>query len=109
MVDSRRCITALAVLALFAGLASAQTIGGTPLSCAANVSSTPTIRAEGFTETVGDITLVCTGGAPSTPGSVIPAVNITIFLNTAVTSRLLPISGGSNVSEALLLIDEPGS
>jgi hypothetical protein len=36
-------------------------------------------------------------------------VNVTLFYNTAVTSRLLPITGASNVSEALLLIDEPGS
>ena len=41
--------------------------------------------------------------------------NITVFYNTTVTSRLLPISssgttqGSSNTSEALLLINEPGS
>jgi len=114
MVDFRRFITALAVLALFAGLAAAQ-VGGsgqTQLSCGVNVTATPQLRAEGYTENTGDITITCTGGSNTSalPGSIIPAVNITIFLNTAVTSRLLPQSGVSNaISEALLLIDEPGS
>jgi len=114
MVDFRRWITALAVLALFAGLAAAQ-VGGsgqTQLTCSTNVTATPQLRAEGYTEQTGDITITCTGGSFVTPGNIIPAVNITIFLNTAVTSRLLPLgSSGQNaqVSEALLLIDEPGS
>jgi len=111
MVDFRRCITALAILALFAGFAVAQT-GGTnqPLQCATNVTVTPQLRGEGYTEQTGDITLVCTGGVTPTLGSVIPAVNITVFYNTAVTSRLLPqTSVSNNISEALLLIDEPGS
>jgi len=76
------------------------------------VSVTPTLRAEGYTEQTGDVTLTCTGGANVAAGSQIPTVNITVFLNTAVTSRLLPssaVSGTGNVSEALLLIDEPGS
>jgi hypothetical protein len=109
MVDFRRWITALAVLALFAGLAAAQTGGSgqTQLQCGTNVSVTPTLRAEGYTEQTGDITLTCTGGSAIAPGSIIPTVNITIFLNTAVTSRLF--SSSSKTSEALLLIDEPGS
>ncbi len=41
-------------------------------------------------------------------------VNITVFYNTTVTSRLLPLTASgsqtsSNTSEALLLINEPGS
>jgi len=110
MVSFRKCILALTVLALFVGLAGAQTTGANQLTCATNVSVTPTLRAEGYTEQTGDITLTCTGGANLPVGTQIPAVNFQIFLNTAVTSRLLPISGGaSNASEALLLIDEPGS
>ena len=54
MVDSRRCITALAVLAFFAGLASAQVQGNTPLVCTTNVSVTPSLRVEGLTEQTGD-------------------------------------------------------
>ena len=46
---------------------------------------------------------------PIAPGSCIPLVNITVFYNATVTSRLLA-TGTTNVpSEALLLIDEPGS
>ena len=37
-----------------------------------------------------------------------PAINLTIFLNTAVTSRLKTV-GGSPASEALLFVDEPNS
>jgi hypothetical protein len=109
MVDSRRWITALAGLALFAGVAAAQTGGSgqTQLTCGTNVSVTPTLRAEGFTEQTGDITLTCTGGSALAPGTQIPTVNVTIFLNTAVTSRLY--STTTHASEALLLIDEPGS
>jgi len=109
MVSFRKCILALTVLALFAGLASAQVGGVNPLTCSTNVSVTPTLRAEGYTEQTGDITITCTGGQNLPVGSQIPAVNIQVFLNTAVTSRLFSITGISNASEALLLIDEPGS
>ncbi|MDE3167323.1 MAG: hypothetical protein KGN36_16090, partial [Acidobacteriota bacterium] len=107
MVSFRRWTLALTVLALFAGLASAQIVGTSnpTMTCTTNVTVTPTLRGEGFTEQTGDITLVCTGGAVLATGATIPTVNIAVSLNTAVTSRLL----SGNVSEALLLIDEPGS
>ena len=116
MVSFRKWILALTVLTLFTGLASAQLGGQNQLTCATNVSVTPTLRSEGYTEQTGDVTLSCNGGAniPVAPiGATIPnvpLVNIQIFLNTAVTSRLLPITSlTNNSSEALLLIDEPGS
>jgi len=99
------------MFALFTGLAAAQ-VGGTgqtQLTCNTNVTVTPALRGEGFTEQTGDITISCTGGAPMTVGSSIPLVNIAVFYNTTVTSRLLPVTNASNASEALLLIDEPGS
>jgi hypothetical protein len=102
MVDFRRWITALAVLALFVGLASAQT-------CQTNTSTPNPLRAEGYTEQAGDITLVCSGGNAIANGAPIPPVNITVFLNTNVTSRLLSTSTVGNLSEALLLLDDPGS
>jgi len=114
MVDFRRVITALAVLALFTGLAVAQ-VGGTgqqQLTCNTNVTVTPALRGEGYTEQTGDITITCTGGAAIGIGGTIPLVNFAIFYNTTVTSRLLPTSSpqsSNNTSEALLLIDEPGS
>jgi len=114
MVDFRKGITALALLVLFAGLASAQ-VGGTgqvQLTCSTGVTVTPNLRNEGFTEQTGDITITCTGGSLgtlATAGMVIPQVNITIYYNTAVTSRLYGTSSTANATEALLMIDEPGS
>jgi hypothetical protein len=114
MVDFRRVITALAVLALFTGMAVAQ-VGGTgqaPLNCTTNVTVTPALRGEGYTEQTGDIVITCNGGAVIAPGGNVPLVNFSISYNTIVTSRLLPTSSpqsSSQTSEALLLIDEPGS
>jgi hypothetical protein len=107
MVSFRKWILALTVLALFTGLASAQT---TPFACSTATGTTPALRSEGFTELGGDIILTCTGGTPVAANTILSQVNVQIFLNTAVTSRLLPVSGvTNNSSEALLLIDEPGS
>jgi hypothetical protein len=116
MVDFRRWIIAAAVLALFAGLASAQVPGGNvgPLACSASVAVPPQLRTEGLTELIGDIVLTCTGGSPLVSGSTVPTANITVSLGTNVTSRILTtgsLNGGPTqaISEALLLIDEPGS
>jgi len=106
MADFRRWIIALAVLALFAGLASAQTGGGggSTLTCNANTSNTPTLRQEGITEQVGDIVITCTGGN-ITDGTAGSQVNITVaFSQSQITSRLENLA---NVSDALLLVDEP--
>jgi len=122
MADFRKWILALTVLALVAGLASAQVnnggTGATPLSCVASTSVPPQLRSEGMTELIGDIVLNCTGGTTpgvpnggsansSTYGSQIPTANVTVYLNGTVTSRLT--SSSNSASEALLLIDEPGS
>src|ERR1700677_3672653 len=102
MPEIRKWITALAGLALFAGLASAQVTGNGSstgaFTCATtNASVTPTIRAEGYTEAVGDIVLICAGGTlPAANAVPVPTANFTIFLNTAVTSRLLPTSAIPN-------------
>jgi hypothetical protein len=127
-MNFRRWITALAVLALFAGLASAQVAnsgaGTGALACTASVAVPPTLRSEGLTEMAGDIVLTCTGGAAPGYGNIpaagsstpIPTANFTVSFGTNVTSRLLSYSTvtpssqtASNTSEALLLIDEPGS
>jgi len=116
MVDFRRWIIVAAVLALFAGLAGAQVPGGTvgPLSCTASVAVPPQLRTEGLTELIGDIVLTCSGGSPLASGSTVPTANITVSLGTNVTSRILTtgsLNGGptQSISDALLLIDEPGS
>jgi hypothetical protein len=122
-MNFRRWITALAVIALFAGLGSAQIVnsnaGQGPFACSAAVSVPPVLRSEGFTELVGDIVLTCTGGQVYTGSTNLYAstANITVSFGTNVTSRLLttsfsttsnPLTAG-NTNEALLLIDEPGS
>src|SRR5437667_7301684 len=95
----------LSVLAIWSFLPPAA--GAADFACSASVPATPTVRADGLTELVGDIVLKCTGGIPTPSGQTIPAASLTIVLNTAVTSRL--IASSSVNSEALLLIDEPGS
>jgi hypothetical protein len=115
MVSFRRCILALAILALFTGLASAQVIGpGGPggsgtgqLTCAVLNTGNPTqVRSEGYAELLGDIVIQCTGGNAQAPGSAVQLANITVALsNTTVTSRVF----SNGLSEALLLIDEPGA
>ena len=93
------------LLCVVAAAVTAQNTPGTALTCQANVAVPPTIRSEGLTELVGDITLTCTGGTPVAPGVRVPTANISLFLNTAVTSRIAT----NGASEALLLIDEPGA
>ena len=76
-----------------------------PLSCVAG-GVTPSIRAEGFTELTGDLVITCSGGTPLPSGSVLPQFDLTVALNAPVTSRIL---GSGGASEALLVVDEPGS
>jgi hypothetical protein len=72
MADFRRYLYALALVALLAGLtvpASAQST----LNCTQSTTSTPAVRAEGFSELLGDILLDCTGGTPTPPGQTVSA------------------------------------
>jgi hypothetical protein len=108
MMDSRKWYLAIAPIAFYLGLSfpvSAQNGGNAPVfTCAVSTTVVPQVRAEGVTELVGDIVLSCTGGIPTPAGSPIPLSNVTITLNTNVTSRLL---NSNNLSEATLFIDEP--
>jgi hypothetical protein len=105
MADFRRWLYALALVALIVGItipASAQS-GGFTCSIQAN---TDNVRAEGYTEQVGDVVIVCNGGQPTTAGQAVPQASITAQLNTNITSKLLSSSGWS---DALIIIDEPNS
>jgi len=106
MVNFRRLVLALAVLSLFTGMAFAQ-----GESCSAQGTVSTPLRAEGYTEQTGDIIITCVAGTRITPGAPVPLVNITVFYNTTVTSRLLGSANlaGQTPSEALLLIDEPNT
>lgn len=103
MVTFRKSLLLMAILGVLASVASAQ-VGQTPaFQCVANAGVPPLVRAEGLAELVGDVVLNCTGGTPTQLAVEVPKVNIRVFLNTNVTSRLL--DGSWN--EALLMIDEP--
>jgi hypothetical protein len=103
MVDFRKSILLLALLVICGALANAQVAPA--LQCVANAGVPPIIRAEGVADQVGDLVLNCNGGTPTANGAVIPKVNIQIFLNTNITSRLL----ADPWSEGIVIIDEPNS
>jgi uncharacterized protein (TIGR03437 family) len=74
------------------------------VTCTATSPGSLNARFEGVTEMTGDLVVKCTGGTPTAAGTQVPTTNITVTLNTAITSREL----SDGTSEALLLIDEPG-
>src|SRR5579872_1055644 len=99
-------LTALVVLLGLASSASAQNQPG-PMSCNLSAAATPTIRGEGLNELLGDLVITCTGSTLNTAtGNQLPTVNFVVTLPQAVTSRLVDPSG---ISDALLLIDDPGT
>jgi hypothetical protein len=86
---------------------AAQTSGG-GFACSA-VAGPKIVRSEGLTELVSDVMLICSGGTPIAAGQQLPQANLTVSLNTTVTSRILASSQTGILTEALLLIDEPGA
>ena len=68
--------------------------------------SSAIMRSEGIAEQTADALLTCSsmGGFTPTPNGVpVPAPSFTLMFNAPITSRVL----AGNLSEALLLIDEP--
>src|SRR5277367_5161060 len=105
MADFRKYALAFAGVACFLGItgsASAQTLNG--ITCFANAATPQQDRAEGITELVGDLVLSCTGGTATPSGVGVPTVNITVALNTQVTSRL--VGGTTNITESILMIND---
>ena len=111
-------LTVLAIILTLAGGASAQVgviEGGAHslLSCLALGAGTPELRPEGYTELVGDIVIECTGGPDIFVGALIPTTNVVVYMapSVPITSRVFgpgPNDSSAFVSEALLIIDEPG-
>jgi len=109
MADFRRVATALVVAALLMGFAStAVAQQPPPFACTATAAVVPLLRSEGLTELVGDIILNCTGGTPIAADAEIPVANFRVFMGANITSRLIGRNTSTD-SEALLLIDEPGT
>ena len=77
----------------------------TPYTCTLNAAVTPTVRAEGMAELLGDMILNCFGGVPTAAGSTVPTADIRLTLGTLANSRA--VSG--SFTETLLLIDDPHS
>jgi len=110
MADFRKWFYALAVVVLLAGLTAPASAQLLPFNCSTSVTVTPIVRAEGYTELVGDLQLSCSGGVPTTPGQTVPQANITVFLNTNATSKVTSsVLSGALFNEALLLVDEPNT
>jgi len=114
MTGYRKWFAAMAFLALASGLANAQ-VGvatggsGQAFACSANVAGVPQLRQEGYTELLGDIVISCTGGATLPAAAAIPTTNITVYVPNAQSITSREFGSPSGASEALLLIDEPGS
>jgi hypothetical protein len=87
-----------------------------PLSCfgqgqltCERVEQTTSVRAEGTAELVGDIVLKCTGGTPTARGSAVPTYQVMVASSVPLSSRILvPGVANTGLSEALLIIDDPG-
>jgi hypothetical protein len=105
MADFRKWFYALALVALITGLTIPASAQIQPFACTANSGVTPTVRVEGYTELVGDLLLSCSGGTPTAAGALVPGVDVTIILNTNITSKLT----AGTFDEALLIIDEPNA
>lgn len=113
MADFRKWLFALAVVALLAGLTVPASAQSTTV-CTVQSATDNLVRAEGYTELVGDVLLACTGGTPTAAGIPVPQINIQIFLSQNVTSKITGVTGSSSTGssvflEALLIIDEPNS
>jgi hypothetical protein len=87
MADFRKWVLVLAVLAALVVPASAQVA-----SCTVSSSNQP-IRAEGLTEQVGQITLICT----PTTGFTATTANFTAFFTTPVTNKIISGTTGTDV------------
>jgi hypothetical protein len=107
MTNSYKCFLASAIVALTPALASAQG-SNSQLICVVDAAALPELRPEGYTELIGDIIIMCTGGQSLQVGTTIPTADIVVTISPLVpiTSRLLGTDGSS---EIMLLIDEPGS
>ena len=108
MADFRRYLYALALVALLAGItmpASAQQA----FQCTNSTGVPPAVRAEGYSELMGDIVLDCTGGIPTPPNQSVPGININVNLDTFVSSQTTAVLSQVEFLESLLIIDEPNS
>jgi len=105
MADFRRWFLAFAALVLVLGSAvPASAQSGPEVACNVNTTVTPTLRAEGLTELVGDILLVCQSvpGHPLVTTGTLPTADISVSLSAALSTPTVGLG-----LDSLLLVDDP--
>lgn len=114
-MNFRKVFIALAAIALFASLASAQVSTVQTLTCAVSAATSPSIRSEGAAELVGDTLITCSGGPTQngTTSNDLGFVKIVVDAGTPVVSRTVGTptvvsSVTSTPVDAVLTVDEPG-
>lgn len=109
MADFRKALYAFALVVLIVGITVPASAQSTP-TC--NVFSPNSImRAESYTDLMGDLLIQCTGGTPTANGQAVPAVTLTLFTDAPVTSKITDPTPTSQTAftEALAIVDEPNS
>lgn len=105
-MNLRRWITALAVLALFAAIGSAQ-ITSNQVTCTVSPASDPNVRAEGTTDRVGDVLITCINGLQLSSGNAADRITITVNYSAPITN--VTEGPASLNTDVVLTIDEPNS
>jgi len=105
-MNLRRWIAALAVLALFTAVAGAQ-VTANQVTCTASAATTPNVRAEGYSERVGDVLLTCINGLPLTTGNVADRITLTVTYTAPIMNQTDGLATPN--SDIMLTIDEPNS
>ena len=95
---SSKLFSVAAAAMVFAGMASAQT----PASCASaqTPQGTASLRAEGTTELVSEVSLTCTGTASTVAGNAV----LQVFMGTTVTSKQITNPNAANAIEAIVVV-----
>lgn len=96
------------------GLASSLSISVAQslTSCSAESVIPRVVSVEGFAELIPDYVIHCRGGLPTPAGQPIPRITLQALFNSTITSKVLGPApprppGPPQLTEALLLIDEP--
>ena len=98
------------IILLVAGVGLAFSVNAQSFQCSNLTGPGPLVRADGFTEQLGDIVIDCTGGVPTPPNQPVPTVNIQVNLDVNLTSKVTAVFNDTvEFLEALLIIDEPNS
>ncbi len=86
---------------------SVQSLPGQQLNvfCTTSTDGPAIMPLEGVAELASDLLIKCQGGSPTLAGQAIPKITLRVYTSSNLTSRLLGTS--PDLSEALLLIDEP--